>query len=242
MKKIAIFTEGQGELIFVRQLIQKLFDASNVSFECFELRKSFDPIPVPYSVVIPTANLYFQIINVGNDTKVLSAILKRQKKLIESDFEILGLRDMYSREYKKESLEINSSVIDSFIEDINALIQEETSNPDKIHLFFAIMELEAWFLSMYPIFEKISPTLTTKFINSKLGFDLAAIDPEITFFNPAKQVDQIFRLIGKEYGKSKSDMEKIVSKMDDSDILAIVESTKCKSFTAFINKVIEIGQ
>ena len=240
MRKVAIFVEGQGELIFVRQLIVKLFDQNNISFECFELRSSFTPISVPYQFTSPNASIYFRIINVGNDERLLSAILERQKKLVESGFEILGIRDMYSRAYKKQSQEINSDVNELFIKIINDQIVKQTQNVDKIHIFFAIMELEAWFLSMPNLFKKLSPKLTPEFIHSKLGFNLTTIDPEVVFFNPAQDLDQVFRLIGERYKKSWDEMEKIAILIEDEDILAVTDSTKCKSFTAFVSKLIEM--
>jgi len=37
MKKLAVFVEGQGELIFVRNLLYHLIDPSEFSFECIQL-------------------------------------------------------------------------------------------------------------------------------------------------------------------------------------------------------------
>jgi len=72
MKKIAIFVEGQGEQIFIRNLLfcGDLVNLSEVSFECIDLRGN--PTPFPYRN--PNAEVHFQIVNVGNDEKVLSAI------------------------------------------------------------------------------------------------------------------------------------------------------------------------
>ena len=50
------------------------------------------------------AKVYFLVIDVGNDEKVLTHIKERERGLFESGFErVIGLRDMYSGEYDKKS-------------------------------------------------------------------------------------------------------------------------------------------
>ncbi len=85
MIKIAIFVEGQTELIFIRSILSHIIDPSKFSFRCFKLHaeslKDF-----PYSYENPKAEVHFQIINVGNDEKVMAAIKDREGNLIEKGF------------------------------------------------------------------------------------------------------------------------------------------------------------
>ncbi len=54
MKKIAIFTEGQGELIFMRWLLPGVLGYENVSFECMELYSDqIQTVPYKYSPTNP---------------------------------------------------------------------------------------------------------------------------------------------------------------------------------------------
>ena len=104
MRKVAVFTEGQSELVFVRHLLLRVADPSKLSFECHELlagRLS----PVPYRYCGANPEVHFMIVNVHCDEGVLSSIRQREKGLIEkSGYEgILGLRDMYSAAYTRRS-------------------------------------------------------------------------------------------------------------------------------------------
>ena len=104
MKKIVIFVEGQTELIFTRELLLKCYEWQNIWIECYSLFNDRDLNPVDYSHKDPNAEFYYQIINIGNDTKVLSSILKRERYLFSSNQsfdKIIGLRDMYSKEYRE---------------------------------------------------------------------------------------------------------------------------------------------
>ena len=97
---------------------------------------------------------------------------------------IIGLRDMYSEAYEKLSRGvINDDISNQFIQNHNSTIQKMTYQ-DRIKLYFAIMEIEAWFLAMYDIFQRIDSVLTIEYIEEKLGFDLRRIDPQGEFFKP----------------------------------------------------------
>jgi len=102
MKKIAIFVEGQTELITVREFLLREFDYT-VKIECRTLFKPGKFNKAPYDYNSSDAEFHFQIVNVGNDTAVLQRILEREKHMWNSGYEkIIGLRDMYSQIYGEE--------------------------------------------------------------------------------------------------------------------------------------------
>lgn len=235
MKKVVVFTEGQGELIFVRHVLLQLIGYERLSFECFEL-KADRLLQVPHKHNPPNALIHYQIINVGTDERVLSAIIERYEKFVSLGFEVVGLRDMYSAEYKKKSNQIDQNVnmiirnaVDNVINGMN--------NADKIHFFFATMELEAWLLGIYGIFERIDASLTPESIRENLGFDIRVVDPETTFFHPAVQLEQILNLAGKNYDKQKSEMESIVSSITIDDLNNLVNAPRCNSFYLFFSEL-----
>ncbi len=80
MKKIAIFVEGQTELITLRELLLRDFEY-NVDIECRTLFKPGKFHKTPYDSFAPAADFHFQIINVGNDNAVLQRILRREEYL-----------------------------------------------------------------------------------------------------------------------------------------------------------------
>ncbi len=237
MRKIALFVEGQSELIFARQLLLAVFGNTKLSFECFKLEAGGSS-GVPYSYSPPDPEVHFQIVNVQGDDGVVSAIRARQQRLVATGYEkILGLRDMYSRAYKKRSPGIiDDNVCQAFIQQHDTLVQS-LPNCDRIKICFAIMELEAWFLSMYNLFGKIDPKLSCDYIAEMLGFDLRAVAPEKEFYKPSGQVNDILMLAGRHYDKSKSDVEGITSRMELSDFANAIENGRCKAFEAFCREL-----
>lgn len=149
MIKTAIFVEGQTELVFVREYLLKRFDYQNISLECYTLFTDSDFRPTEYRFPNESATHYFQIMNVGNDNAVLSRLLSREQYLWNVGFQqIIGLRDMYSKQYREE---VRNAIIDdtlnqSFIEGSRATIDKRAKMPHKIHFHYAIMEAEAWIL------------------------------------------------------------------------------------------------
>lgn len=239
MKKVAIFAEGQTELIFVRDFLLRLIDPSKLSLECMELlAHKLSRVSYPYSC--PNPEVHFMIINVHGDEGVLSSIKEREKSLIEkSGYEkIIGLRDMYCDAYERLSPSaINDNVSKQLIQSHNSTIQNMTYS-NRIKLHFAIMEIEAWFLAMYNVFRKIDSRLTTDYIQEKLGIDLKNIDPQTEFFRPCKQVNDIFVLCKRQYSKKRGDCELICTRMELVDFDNARENGRCKNFDAFYQEVI----
>lgn len=239
MKKIAILTEGQTELIFVRNLLMRVFDPSKLSFECYELL-AHRPFHVPYKYPNPHAEIHFMIIDVHGDEGVLSAIRDREEKLVgESGYKrIIGLRDMYSEAYMRRSPStIDERVSNEFIQNHNLTIQKMTY-PDKIKLYFAIMEVEAWFLGMYNLFRKIDPKLTARYIKDSLKIDLENTDPQKEFYKPSDQIYAIHELCERSYNKKRDEIESICSSMESEDFDNARENGRCKCFDDFYQEVV----
>jgi len=238
MKKIAIFVEGQTELIFIREFILKIFEYQNVNIECRTLFSDSNFLKAEYDfpeTPNDDAEYHFQIINVGNDNSVISRILKREKQMWNAGYiKIIGLRDMYSKAYREITRNIDENVINEFILTHQNTINQKTDNPNNISFCFAVMETEAWFLG-FNRFEQIDIRLTNQYIMENLGFDLNSIDPEISFFHPAYIISQIYQLVGKDYDKHKGDIEAIAKKIMKNDYDDLYLKEKCKSFKEFYN-------
>jgi hypothetical protein len=239
MKKIAIFTEGQSEQIFLRHLLLQTMDCSKISFSCLRLRKG-KMIHVPFDYPNPNAEAWFLIVNVGQDEKVLSVIKESEKDLFKKGFErIVGLRDMYSEEYSKRSPNgIDDSVTRAFIDGWNSTIKS-MSNPSKIKMHIAIMELEAWFLGMYNIFKRLDPALSIDYIEKEFGYNLSGIDPQTVFFKPSDIFSDILQLINWQYKKSEHEMEHICSKINMNDLSDAFENGRCINFKNFYDEILK---
>lgn len=241
MRKIAIITEGLTEHIFLRSLIPILFGWENVSFRCVKLLLGQEH-SVPYEHIVVNPHLYFLIIDVGGDNKVMTYIRDNEERLFNKGYEfVIGIRDMYSNAYRKRTKnEINESVNQSFIDVANSVIQG-LSHSKFIEIHFAIMEIEAWFLSMYSLFEKLNEALTVQFIEDSLGFNIQTINPEVYFFHPSNEFSNIFYLIGRNYGKHRGQIEAFLSNLDETDLNTGIENNRCSKFAEFRKKLEEFG-
>ncbi len=241
MRKVAIFTEGKGDLIFVRRFLQESMGNELLSFKCMELHADRER-PIPYDYRPPKAKIHFLLVNVGNDERVVSAIAEREEGLSRRGYDhIIGLRDMYSHEYRKRARDVDSTIIAKFIQGARASI-ERMANPSRISICFAIMELEAWLLGMSSLYCRLNPILTCSYIKRHLGFDLGAIDPEAEFFHPAVQFSKILRLGGIKYDKSSTIMERVLGRMLIEDIADATASNRCSSLLLFETTVRNLGK
>ena len=236
MRKIAVFVEGQTELIFTRELLLKCYDYQGLALECYSLFNDADLNPEEYAFPNPTATIYYQILNIGNDQKVLSSILKREKYLFSENqafHKIVGLRDMYSKEYRATTTnhQISTEINQKFIDAHQITIEERAHQPDKIVFQFSIMELEAWFLGMPHLF--LHDNLTTTTVEGALAIDLEKIDPETTVFHPANTLHAILELGGGQYAKKKEEINTIMGRTTKEDFQALYESEKCSSFNQY---------
>lgn len=180
MIKVAIFVEGQTELIFVREYLLKSFEYSNLAIECYTLFAEGRFHPTEYAFPNENAAHFFQIINVGNDNALLTRILSREKYLWNSGFDfIIGLRDMYSKNYRELSNQgkMEKELNQQFIATAQETLAQRALKPEKIRFCYAIMETEAWILGLPHCFEYIHSNLTAAYILENLHINLEDIDP-----------------------------------------------------------------
>jgi len=229
MIKIAIFVEGQTEQVFIRHLVAQIIGYNDLSFNCKKLYGNCLQ-DVPYEYQNQNAKFHFLIINACGDEKVLSVIIERIDNLRTVGYEkFIGIRDMYCEVYKKRSPAIDEALNQQLIDAVNKRIQS-MDDPDQIFMYFSIMEIEAWILSMYNLFSRINQKLTLEYIKQELGYNLRNIDPQKVFYKPSDEVDNIFKLIALRYDKHYSEIESICSKMDTTDFQDAKANGRCKNF------------
>lgn len=239
MRKIAIFVEGHTELIVVRDYLLTYFEYSNIDLQCRTLFSDGKLHHAEYDFPNSEAEYHYQIINVGNDNAVLSRILKRETYMWNAGYKkIIGLRDMYGKDYREESSVIDENINEKFVSGAEMTIAKIAKFPDQIKMCFAIMEVEAWFLAMDNLFAEIDLRLNNDFIKEKLGIDLNEIDPEKKIFHPANVIGNIYGLVNRKYRKKQGDIEAIVNKIDIQRFNELLLSAKCDSFSKFHNEII----
>ena len=239
--KIAIFVEGQSELILTKEFLLTMHEYCDVRIECHALLCDVTK-DVDYSFGASDASHHYMIINVGNDNSVLSNMKSRINGLYKKGFDkVVGLRDMYSETYLKKNNNrrtINPELIKLFMESS----QEEIKGmayAERIKFCWAIMEVEAWFLGMKHLFESVNPVLTSDYIKSQLGYDLEKSDPETTYCHPAKVVGEIMGLVGKQYRKRESEIKSLVSYLTKEHYEGLMDSEVCSTFTSYAKELLE---
>jgi hypothetical protein len=145
---------------------------------------------------------------------------------------------MYSKAYRDESSQIDHEITQRFIDGHNEMIRSQSQCPEKIIMRFAIMEIEAWFLGMYQIFERIDGCLTVEYIKAQTGIDLKNVNPETEFFHPANQMEAIYNIAGLSYDKSKEIIEAIANCLTQEDYTDLLNSGKCHSFHQFYQALV----
>lgn len=239
-RKIAILVEGQAEYIFVRDFLccWYEYDATKMGLECYAFR-SEQTHEVPYSFGSRNSETFYQIYNVGNDRSVLSKMLKEAPRLKNVGFQrIVGLSDMFSDAYHQIARNrcISKKINEQFIQ-AHQEVLANSEQSDVLCYHFAIMEVEAWFLGMYPYLRRIDIRLSPQLIFTSLGIDVTQ-DPETTFYHPAVILDKIYRLAGKHYGKHDDDVCRILSILKKQDYRMLLDSGKCNSFKEFVKDIV----
>lgn len=231
-RKVAVFVEGQTELVFVREMLLKWYSYSQIGIACIALHGGKE-IPVEYDFGDSDQDYFFQIINVGNDNSVLSNMLKRAKSLMACGFcAIIGLRDMFCDQYHKLSQrtikdDINNRFYNAACDEI-----KQYDFADRLILCFAIMEVEAWILGMSQcIHEKLNVSDFSRVFDE-------SCDPEVTIYHPANVINDIFGLVGKSYDKHNTDVNSIVSFLEKKDFQDLYKSGKCESFRLFLDALL----
>ena len=182
MHKYAIFVEGQTEQIFIKELLYQIFGYQSITIRDEKVRGRNIFVRLQDDFQNEQHEYLFLLINVSNDERVLSAILENASNMIGKGFEkILGLRDLYPNNREQQAAVRNA---------INKTLRQSPES-DKLKIFLAIMETEAWFLADYELFNRMDKRLTREYIEEQLGYDLEQENPELFFEHPAKIINDI---------------------------------------------------
>jgi hypothetical protein len=207
MRKIAIFVEGQTEMLFVDRLLQELANESGLAVEHAEASGGATHARrlkvLKQLTVQPHHRFYVLIVNCGGDSKVKSDILERYRTLQQTGYAaIVGLRDVYGQfrydDVPRLRRELNSGL--------------PRSEP-AVELLLAVMEIEAWLLGEHTHFLRVNPELTQKRIHDQLHFDPARDDLEQRW-HPAEDLDRIYRMAGLRYTKQRSNVDRTLDLID----------------------------
>lgn len=226
MKKVAIFTEGESDMIFSAYLIKVIFGLDKIKLKYIN-RRTKDEYQRDCKPEEGCGQHYeFTIFNCGNDKRVNNSLKEDGPSMVQKGAYdlVFGLRDLGSQEYDKLAKgKIDPKITKALISDIRAVLDEFNG----VKIFFAVMELEAWYLALTNCLVKAGFDLDKIVINKKNN--LAKIDSEKEFYDP-KKIIKSFCTAYKETNFA----HKIGSKLEKSDLETIKSSRKAEHFIEYI--------
>lgn len=238
--KYAVYVEGQSELLFVADVLQKYsgYDAGRCGFICINLKADiFERMNYPQQGDETSAD-YYQIVNVNNDNMVVSKLRKDIPGLIGRGYNvIIGLKDVFSEAYE-QMMSGGPRVDRAKIEEMHAIQQEVIDAPEgsDCRLHFAIMEYEAWMLALIENYV-LQHGKNLAGVCGQLGVDLSE-DFEQTVYHPYPLVRKIYQACGEDYHKHGSESFSFLSTLTVEDYERLRLSGRCASFAKFIDSLI----
>lgn len=212
MKRIAFFVEGQTEQIFVSRLVKELLGSNQINVIQKQFRGGTN---IPKQEIMRNSSFSrnpkyeIMISDCGSDNRVKSEILDNMESLRKQGYEmIIGLRDLYPIAID------NLERLEKGLRFLPNHLKNESSHFD---IIIAVHEIEAWFMAETNHYKKIDKRLTGRFVKDRLGFDPYVINPE-SRVHPAKDLDRIYRLVGKSYTKRYNATMRVVNKLDFNNI------------------------
>jgi len=213
MKRIAIFVEGQTEQIFIHKLVREILGEDKVSII---MKRSLGGAKIPKQEIVRGASFsrspdYYVLINdCGADNRVKSEIIENLDNLSEKGYKyIIGVRDLYPL-HENDYLRLEKGM--------NFLPKKYGLFRDIMKIIIIIQEVETWFLAETNHYKKVDKRLNGPFINKYLGFNPFTMD--VTHRrHPSKDLNDIYRLVGKSYTKRHWQVEKLVNKLDFENVM-----------------------
>lgn len=210
LKKLAIFVEGQTEVLLIERLIEELAGKKGLTIEIQRAEgggksgraRSFQVVTLKNSAR-SESRYYVLIRSSDNDDRVVSDLREQAVDLAKKGYEkIIGLRDVYPRSYTE---------VDKMKSAMKQVLQQ-VNNHISCKIFLAVMEIEAWFLAEEDHYQKVDQILTPSFIQSQTGIDVMGNMELIE--HPSASLNQIYNLAGQSYRKRRNKVQNIVNKLN----------------------------
>ena len=238
--KYAVYVEGQSELLFVADVLQKYsgYDPERCGFLCITLSADdFERMSFPQQGGEDSEN-YYQIVNVNNDNLVVSKLKKDIPGLISNGYNVLiGLKDVFGKAYE-QMMDGEPRVDRAAIEEMHKAQFGAIGAPEgsDCRLHYAIMEYETWMLALIERYVT-SHGKDLVAVCSELGIDIAQ-DFEQTVYHPYPLVKKIFQACGEDYSKHGSESFSFLSMLTVEDYEGLRNLGRCASFSKFLDSLL----
>ena len=216
MGKIAIFVEGQTEGMFAVQLLKEIVGRHNILIKEEKLRGQPNSDRAYYILSASIRDTgypcYALVVNCsGGGERVVSVIRENYDTLVANGFQaIIGLRDVYP--------DVTYEELPQLREGLKKYLK---ANPIGVVFVLAVMEIEAWFIAEYTHFARVNHQLTMARIRGKVGFDPSRDDVGLRG-HPARDLDQIYSLVGWRYKKHQMEVRRTLNLLDFGQIYLVL--------------------
>lgn len=230
-KKIALYVEGQTEQVLLNHLIKTWWVFTGIEIKNIKMwgDKEIECEMADYSSnVTAEPNHFFLIIDVDGEGSLASSIAKRANRQHAQGYEIIGLRDLYAQDYKKRPPNCKEEAYCDILENIKKAFKiMKCINPEKIDIFFSVMETEAWLLAFSNALSKWAKNSEHPIPN-----DLEAIP------RPSVLIEKIGKSVGRGNHKSFNGIVSFVTPILREEIVEVYESNRVPSFSQFWKKIL----
>lgn len=228
-RKIAIYVEGRTEQQVLNHFIKIWYNYENIEITNLKILSGQNQkCEVVNFRESTTSVIQFLILDVNGEGSLPSAIADRSKKQLEAGFKIFSLRDLYSQDFQKLPKNIDSQ--SAIKKSMKISLEKKGCNTlDDIHIFFAVMEIEAWLLAF--------PSAVSKWAKVDESEVLKLIEPNHKNIENIKRPSVIFSEIGKLGGnkgpKSIGTITKVLNGISLEDLQNVYHSKLLPNFNKF---------
>ena len=206
MRRLAVFVEGQTEVLFLRRILEVVATQSSVTIHTLKLAGKSGKTELMTVELAQGNDLvthYVLLIDCGTDAQVKSAIRERYDGLAQQGYElIIGVRDVYPDFTFAQVAQLRSGLASNLLQ-----------QPTRVVFVLGIMEVEAWFLAEHTHYSRIHANLTVARIREELGFDVVADDLQRRP-HPAKDLGEAYWLEKMVYDKSRERALRTIQALD----------------------------
>lgn len=197
MRKLAIFVEGNTELVFATALIECIAGPKSVLVEQRRIRggSSARRSMAQIQAVKPNTGqrYYVLIVDCGGDDLVKTRIREEHDGLTRASYtQIIGMRDVRPQFARHEIARLEAG-LPKYIK----------TKLTPVQFVLQVMEIEAWFLAEFSHFSRIDPAITPAAIHAALGFHPETDDMALRNC-PADDLNACYAIGGKTYSKGTS--------------------------------------
>lgn len=197
MKKLAVFVEGETEVVFIEKLLLSVAGIKKIRISKSRDRGGGRAPHVRTLTGVAgekqKPEYVANIIDCAGDERMTSTLRENYVGLCRERYDaIIGLRDVRG---EKDGVPLSLADVPQVRRWMNHRIP---TKPILATMILAVMEIEAWFLAEISHFANIDPSLTPDRVSQLLAFDPRTENVE-TRLRPSNDLDLVYKSVGQWY-------------------------------------------